>query len=476
MRVIEFSDGFTSSSAPTSGSVQQNSLASYADDAAFVTGKGSAAADGDAYYNTTTDRVRVYENSAWKVVATSVSASHPTSGALVSYADDAAFVTGKGSSAANGDAYYNSTEHAVKSYQNGAWHFLKTAVMASYATVAAFVTGKGSSAAAGDVIYHSGLASLMAYLGSDWAQILSADQGLLNHRVINGKLSWSVGSSALTVALKTKAGSDPSANDPVFVVFRSTTATDSVWVVRKVTAALSVVVSSGSTLAHASSRECPIYAYFVDNSGTVELGVCAVTLDEGQLIDTTAEGGAGAADSAHLLYTTTARTSKAICFAGKAISNQATAGTWASAMTVVSSEPPQSHDYSNMNFSWSTLTNPTSAVSTQPSEGTKTVTFPQPGFYRVIIAMAHGHSNAYSRLAQYCTLGGTSSIIGAAFGAVGPQINGEPDNDENGAQTSVIHCRATAALQTVTLAPYGLVTYAGTNHYFYFDYRVERIR
>jgi len=37
----------------------------YADDAAYVTAKGSAAADGDTYYNTTIDKAKVYANGAW---------------------------------------------------------------------------------------------------------------------------------------------------------------------------------------------------------------------------------------------------------------------------------------------------------------------------------------------------------------------------------------------------------------------------
>jgi hypothetical protein len=39
----------------------------------------------------------------------------------VTYANDSAFVTGKGSSAANGDTYYNTTTNVVRQYLNGAW-------------------------------------------------------------------------------------------------------------------------------------------------------------------------------------------------------------------------------------------------------------------------------------------------------------------------------------------------------------------
>lgn len=62
-RILDFADGYTSASSPASvGSVV--SFAEYASDAAFVTANG-AAENGDAYYNTTDNKVRIYENGAW---------------------------------------------------------------------------------------------------------------------------------------------------------------------------------------------------------------------------------------------------------------------------------------------------------------------------------------------------------------------------------------------------------------------------
>jgi hypothetical protein len=71
----------------------------------------------------------------------------------------------------------------------------------------------------------------------------------------------------------------------------------------------------------------------LDNAGTVELAVVNISggtdLTETGLISTTAEGGAGAADSASVVYSTTARTNVAYRVVGYVESTQTTAGTWA---------------------------------------------------------------------------------------------------------------------------------------------------
>ena len=165
-----------------------------------------------------------------------------------------------------------------------------------------------------------------------------------SYELTNLAITTSVSGNALTIAVKDKSGSDPSVPSPVNIAFRSATITSGVYVQRVITSALSVVVSSGSTLGTVSAVASYLYVYAIDNAGTVELGVCNGYLDEGSLQTSTAEGGAGAADLAGILYSTTARTAKAIRIIGRILITEATAGTWASNATELAVQPfPAAH-------------------------------------------------------------------------------------------------------------------------------------
>ena len=137
-------------------------------------------------------------------------------------------------------------------------------------------------------------------------------------------ISASVSGNALTVTL-----------NPCTLNFRSSTLTSGAFLTRSVPTAITLTVSSGSTLGTTSAVESKLAIVAIDNAGTVELAIVNSTVygafNEAALISTTAEGGVGGADSGSVFYSTTARTSVAFRVIGYVVSTQATAGSWASA-------------------------------------------------------------------------------------------------------------------------------------------------
>ncbi|MFN3075955.1 MAG: hypothetical protein ABT940_03555, partial [Alphaproteobacteria bacterium] len=158
-------------------------------------------------------------------------------------------------------------------------------------------------------------------------------------------LAASVSGNALTIALKDYAGNDASASTPITFKFRSATATTPTYTIGSVTGALSTVVSSGSTLGTVSAVPNRLHVGVLLTGSTVELcywhaktttGIVSYRDDE--LITTTAEGGAGAADSAGVMYSTTARSGVPWVYLGYIESTQGTAGTWATNPSKIQSD------------------------------------------------------------------------------------------------------------------------------------------
>jgi hypothetical protein len=100
-----------------------------------------------------------------------------------------------------------------------------------------------------------------------------------------------------------------------------------------------LVISSGSTLGTINATQSRIAVLAINNAGTIELAAVNIAggnnLDETGVISTTAEGGAGGADSASTIYSTTARSNVAYRVIGYVESTQATAGTWATAPSTI---------------------------------------------------------------------------------------------------------------------------------------------
>jgi len=200
------------------------------------------------------------------------------------------------------------------------------------------LTKQGATAlVAGDLI--TGVVYYITYDGTRF-QVLnpstlstSSTQG---GSMINGALSTTVSSNALTVAIKTSSGADPSASSPVLVPFLNQTGGYSIV---SIAGAFSVTVPSTATLGTFSGIESFIDIVLFDDAPAFRLGVINRSLpvnfgDDVTASSTTISAGA---DNAGVYYTGVAGvTNKQMTVLGYVVSTQATAGTWASAPSVVS--------------------------------------------------------------------------------------------------------------------------------------------
>lgn len=151
--------------------------------------------------------------------------------------------------------------------------------------------------------------------------------------------TFSVAGNALTITLKDKVGGDLAPANPGYLAQRSAVIGNASHNLRKLTANLSLVVSSGSTLGHTTAVLCPIYIYLLDNAGAQELAVSGTFRGESGLFSTTAEGGVGGADDQNVLYSQNARADLPGRLVAIAWSNQAAAGAWTAVPTEVKLPP-----------------------------------------------------------------------------------------------------------------------------------------
>lgn len=95
--------------------------------------------------------------------------------------------------------------------------------------------------------------------------------------MINGTLVFSRTGNAETVALKTRAGADPSATDPVHVVFRNATLTTGDYTVLTVTSAQSLTIPNTATLRCVNGQPFRLWVVAFNDGGTFRLGVIKAT-------------------------------------------------------------------------------------------------------------------------------------------------------------------------------------------------------
>jgi hypothetical protein len=174
--------------------------------------------------------------------------------------------------------------------------------------------------------------------------VASLDQSLSGFAIPRGTISATIAANALTISIKTPLGNDPGPTEPLFTTTRSDPLTGSAMQGVAIVAPLSVVLASGSLMGVTPSTPFSLWLVKFDDSGTSRLGVInsfdgnqIYGLVDGAVASSTAEG-SGAADSAGVIYSTVAVSSKPMRIIGRLewFSGLAVAGAWSSAPDDVS--------------------------------------------------------------------------------------------------------------------------------------------
>ncbi|MFA6267776.1 MAG: hypothetical protein WC670_18920 [Pseudolabrys sp.] len=204
------------------------------------------------------------------------------------------------------------------------------------------ITLRYSNAASRWLVVGSNVGSAVASLGVVARTLAGSALGI---SMVNGTLTESHAGGAVTFAIKTLAGADPSVADPVLVLVRSATAANGDYSMLTLTAATSLTVSSGSSLGTTNNAAFRLWLVGFDDAGTFRLGVINAGLGVYAqqvvlphfLSTSSAEGGAGNADSATTYYTGTAVASKPLAVLGYADypAGLAAAGTWSVSPTTL---------------------------------------------------------------------------------------------------------------------------------------------
>lgn len=121
--------------------------------------------------------------------------------------------------------------------------------------------------------------------------------------------------------------------------FRNPTLGSGVWEYVSTAADLTLTLSSGSTLGTINGVQSDVLLRVVNDAGTLRLTAenlsGGMDASESGVISTTAEGGAGGADSPTTIYSGVAVANKSYRLAGLVRSTQAAAGTWATAPSLI---------------------------------------------------------------------------------------------------------------------------------------------
>lgn len=150
-------------------------------------------------------------------------------------------------------------------------------------------------------------------------------------------MSFAISSNSITAALVNKAGSTPSAQDPITIGIRSGSTSVPNVLMRQVTGSVSINVPAGATLGHESGVPMWLYWYVIDNAGTIELAVSATDYGSFGVVNTTALD--TNSDSIVGIYSTNARTGIAFQRIARSRVSNTSAGIWQTGFSIMELEP-----------------------------------------------------------------------------------------------------------------------------------------
>ena len=164
---------------------------------------------------------------------------------------------------------------------------------------------------------------------ADWTSIVlnGGAAATSAYLIDNAEIAITRSGNAETFHLKTAAGTDPSGSDVVRIGFANATGG---YDIVQCSSALSVTLSSGSTGGAVNALEFKVGIILLNNAGTLAMGavVRPSGIKDNSIVSTTAEGGAGAADSPRVIYSASALTNVRARVLGYATYTLATVGTW----------------------------------------------------------------------------------------------------------------------------------------------------
>lgn len=182
--------------------------------------------------------------------------------------------------------------------------------------------------------------------------------GVYSESEVDALIAASSSTQIQTVAASVASNNLTVTINPTKLDFRSTTLTSGTITTVDLASAASLVVPNTATLGTTNSVSARLVILAINNAGTIEAAIVNVAggidLSETGLISTTALS--TGADSANVAYSTTARTSVAYRVVGFLDISETTAGTWATAPTLVQGAGGLSLDGFGETTSWTDVT------------------------------------------------------------------------------------------------------------------------